>query len=104
MGVTGKVKLVVVHYLWLHKIGVGERDVASKKYLQWDKNSLKRRQKGKDMKRGRDGGKKRMKGKNLLPNVSGPPLRSEEESKRIKKSKHSATSNFSVRGRLENWW
>lgn len=55
------------------------------------------------MKRGRDGGKKRMQGKNLLCNVSGLPLRSEEESKRIKKSKHSATSNFSVRGRFENW-
>lgn len=44
-----------------------------------------------------------MQGKNLLPNVSGPPLRSEEESKQIKKCKHSVTSNFSVRGRLESW-
>lgn len=45
-----------------------------------------------------------MPGKNLLPNVSGPSLRSEEEeSKQIKKCKHSVTSNFSVRGRLESW-
>lgn len=36
---------------------------------------------------GRDGGEKRMQGKHLLPNVSGPPHRSEEESKQIKKNK-----------------
>lgn len=38
------------------------------------------------MKRGRDGGQKRMQVKNLLPNASGPPHRSEEESKQIKKT------------------
>lgn len=47
----GTVKLAVFHYLWCPKIGVGERDMASKKYLQWDKNSLKRRQKGVDRKK-----------------------------------------------------
>lgn len=44
-----------------------------------------------------------MQGKHLLPNVSGPSHRSEEESKQIKKNKQSATSNFSVRRRLESW-
>lgn len=66
-----KVKLAVFHYLQCPKIGVGERDMASKKYLQWDKNSLKRRQKGEDIKKGKHEVKKKMQGKSLFLKVSG---------------------------------
>lgn len=100
MGITERVKLAVFYYLQCPKIVVGERDMASKKYLQWNKNSLKRRQTGTDMKKGRHEAKKRMQGKNLFLEVSGSLLdQKKQANKYFLKVNILAIYHFSVRGR-----
>lgn len=103
MVITGRLKLAVFHYLQCPKFGVGERDTASKKYLQWNKNSLKRRQKGTDMKKGRHEAKKRMQGKNLFHSLRFQVPSYEEAGKQIfLKSKHFGYISFFREGKMRN--